>query len=247
MRLQGACRRSGCRGVEVEWLQVYAAGDTWVEDYRERVDYEASATTIRAEVEAYRREWIECKESKRVTPDAKEGLRKRVYPSATKHGDVCVTWILLVKPGWVDKAWEKVSHAVGQETLGCSAKVSPCKELGRDGRALNCVYVSNFSDRADVRRVLVELPELRLFVQNGHKCDTLTVAWLETQVLKSLKLHDSWQLLLDVVRDYFHRRAGRAMESSAGLSSFYLGRAMMSRDRLVVHVLCLGGIPLSFT
>lgn len=88
---------------EVEWLQVCAARGAWAEDDREHVDYEASAAVIRAEVEAYRRECIDGEESKRATVNVKEGLWKRVYASAIKHGDVCGKWILFAKPVWVDR------------------------------------------------------------------------------------------------------------------------------------------------
>lgn len=112
---------------------------------------------------------------------------------------------------------------MGEGKLGCSAKVSPCEELGRDGRALICVYVSDFSDRADVRRVLVGLQELGLFVQNGFKCDALTMAWLDTQVLKPLKLHYSRQLHLDVLRDVFPPKGGQGSGKQRGFNLLLLG------------------------
>lgn len=164
---------------KVEGLQVCAMGDPWTVAYPKRVDYEASAAVTRAELDAYRREWIDCGEIKHIPQAVQEALWKKVYESAIKSGAVCGKWLMFVEKLMVDQTWQKIAKAVGEGRLGCSAMVTPCSELGPDGRALICVYVSDFTDRADVRRVLVGLKKLGLFVQNGFKADALTSAGLD--------------------------------------------------------------------
>lgn len=200
----------------VEGLQVRAMGDPLAEGDPERVNYEASAAVTRAELEAYRREWIDCKEKRQVPGDVKVALWKRVYESAIKHGAVCGKWMMFVKKRVVDQTWQKITIAMEEGKLGCSAMVTPCRELGPDGRALICVFVSDFTDRADVRRVLVGLKKLGLLVQNGFKADALTSADLDSQALKPLRLNDSWQLHLDLLREVFPPKGWQTRGKMAG-------------------------------
>lgn len=118
---------------------------------------------------------------------------------AVSGGDTVGKWMLFMPHDKVDTAWEKIAQATVEGRLGCSAKVAPSKELGTK-RALICVYVSDFSNRKEVKRVLQGVVSLRFFVASGFKLDVYTLLGidsgnpfrLEPTIYKPKDVLDNW-------------------------------------------------------
>ena len=64
----------------------------------------------------------------------------------------------IIKPDAVDSVWEIIARATALGQLGCSAKISPGTNRGRD--ACCCVYVKDFNDKQEVKRVLLKIKSL---------------------------------------------------------------------------------------
>lgn len=71
--------------------------------------------------------------------------------------------MLFCPPREVNEIWEIVAKATAANELGIAAKVAPKSET-EDSRKdrLICIYTSDFTDKADVGRVLQKLRELKL-------------------------------------------------------------------------------------
>ncbi|KAI9820887.1 MAG: hypothetical protein M1832_003520 [Thelocarpon impressellum] len=97
----------------------------------------------------------------------------------------CTTgkWMLFPPSASVDELWSSVARATVANELGVIAKVATAPdeasggEGGRSSRVI-CIYTADFSDVADVKRVLVKLKELGLVEAGGrgiyYKCDAYT-------------------------------------------------------------------------
>jgi hypothetical protein len=75
------------------------------------------------------------------------------------------------------KVWKTVCHAVADNFLGIAAKIATYEE-GKVIRLI-CVYTKDFDDMADVRRVALELQDLKLLPRAKnrfiyYKCDAYT-------------------------------------------------------------------------
>lgn len=71
--------------------------------------------------------------------------------------------MLFCPPSVVDELWEVVARATANNELGVAAKVAPRSELDDSKRDRPiCIYTSDFSDKADVGRVLQRMRELRI-------------------------------------------------------------------------------------
>lgn len=88
-----------------------------------------------------------------VTASEKAACVAALLKAAVSRGETTGKWMLFVNREKVDDAWEKIARATVAGQLGSGAKVAPSKTLG-DSRALICVYVKNFSDKKEVKRVL---------------------------------------------------------------------------------------------
>lgn len=77
--------------------------------------------------------------------------------------------MLFCPPAEVNDVWDIVAKATANNELGIAAKVAP-KPVDEDSRRdrLICVYTTDFSDKADVGRVLQRLRELRLVEARGR-------------------------------------------------------------------------------
>ena len=90
--------------------------------------------------------------------------------------------MLFIQPNEVDSVWRTIATATANGQLGIAAKVSPNSTRdemnnehaiprGKNNDAavtrLICVYTYDFSDKADVRRVLNKLRELDVFSNRG--------------------------------------------------------------------------------
>ncbi|QPG93825.1 hypothetical protein C2857_002900 [Epichloe festucae Fl1] len=72
-------------------------------------------------------------------------------------------WMLFCPPSVVNELWEVVARATANNELGVAAKVAPRSELDDPKRDRPiCIYTSDFSDKADVGRVLQRMRELRI-------------------------------------------------------------------------------------
>ena len=87
-------------------------------------------------------------------------------------------WMLFPSPSHLDEVWSKVAKATHAGTLGMAAKVATAGDDDRSGKSrLICVYTNDFSDRADVKRVVRKLNELKLVRGDQgifYKCDAYT-------------------------------------------------------------------------
>lgn len=72
-------------------------------------------------------------------------------------------WMLFCSPREVNEVWAIVAKSTADNELGIAAKVAPRSET-EDPRKdrLVCVYTADFSNKADVGRVLQKLRELKL-------------------------------------------------------------------------------------
>ena len=77
--------------------------------------------------------------------------------------------MLFCPPGEVDAIWDIVAKATADNELGIAAKVAPQPQVGDVRRdRLMCVYTADFSDTANVYKVLQKLRELRLVEARGR-------------------------------------------------------------------------------
>ncbi|KAK2015366.1 DUF1917-domain-containing protein [Colletotrichum eremochloae] len=80
-------------------------------------------------------------------------------------------WMLFCQPKDVDEVWRVVARATANNELGIAAKVAPWDShndpTGRKDRIV-CIYTADFSDKADVTRVLQKIQELRLIEAIGR-------------------------------------------------------------------------------
>ncbi|KAK1638960.1 hypothetical protein BDP81DRAFT_194092 [Colletotrichum phormii] len=80
-------------------------------------------------------------------------------------------WMLFCQPKDVNEVWSVIARATANNELGIAAKVAPWNPYtdptGRKDRIV-CVYTADFSDMADVTRVLRRLRELKLVEAMGR-------------------------------------------------------------------------------
>ncbi|KAI1619882.1 hypothetical protein EDD37DRAFT_613585 [Exophiala viscosa] len=129
-------------------------------------------------------------------------LESSIRELARQKNVTCGKWMLFPEAGDVDFVWAVVAKGVWEGKLGISAKVATAPDAGPtsdegDERArgreqrLICVYTYDFSDKDDVKRVLLGLKQLGLLnndsFENGprshsgsadkviyYKCDAYT-------------------------------------------------------------------------
>ena len=76
--------------------------------------------------------------------------------------------MIFCPPEEVNDVWAVVARATVDNDLGIAAKVA--LDNGEDQRPrLMCIYTKDFSDRADVTRVVQKLKELGLIETRGSK------------------------------------------------------------------------------
>ncbi|KAJ3219126.1 hypothetical protein HDU67_002459 [Dinochytrium kinnereticum] len=77
--------------------------------------------------------------------------------------NLCGKWVLFEDRSHIDAIWAKVAKAVVKGELGESAKVSTVRTLAYPNEMhVICVYVDDFTDVREVRRVFEKLKELGL-------------------------------------------------------------------------------------
>ena len=105
---------------------------------------------------------------KRMDKSIKESYMKRLCDAAT---NTCGKWLVFAPPSKIENIWNAIATKVVEGELGCSAKVRNPKATNQVARTLViCVYVDNFQDRDDVRRVLRTLLRIKgVYVTSGFK------------------------------------------------------------------------------
>ncbi|KAJ7489743.1 hypothetical protein B0H11DRAFT_1720092 [Mycena galericulata] len=112
-------------------------------------------------------------------------LEKEIAELAKATGMVAGKWMLFPTVEEVNETWALVANATANKRLGIGAKVATAIEEKGDGCRLICVYTRDFTDKADVERVLLELVRMGLVpAEKGgskskgkgihYKCDAYT-------------------------------------------------------------------------
>ena len=112
--------------------------------------------------------------TRRVPAAAKQTCSQSILNVAKKQRYTTGKWMIFFPPDKVDEGWKTIAAATAQGQLGCSAKVSPVLD-NPDRTMLCCIYVSDFADRAEVRRVLIALRQLGMEIKCGFKPDVFTM------------------------------------------------------------------------
>ncbi|KAL3794825.1 hypothetical protein ACHAW5_004347 [Stephanodiscus triporus] len=110
----------------------------------------------------------------RVPAAAKQSCSRSILSLAQMNHYTTGKWMIFFPPDQVDDGWKKIAAATARGQLGCSAKVSPVLE-NPDRAMLCCIYVSDFADRAEVRRVLLVLRQMGMEIKCGFKPDVFTM------------------------------------------------------------------------
>jgi hypothetical protein len=104
---------------------------------------------------------------------AQRGQRalRELHHIAQRYGVTCGKWMLFFTDATVDAAWATIAAATERGELGHSSKVAT-----NDGSNsyLVCVYVPDFTDRANVARVLLRLRGLGFGWKLNFKTDFIT-------------------------------------------------------------------------
>ena len=111
----------------------------------------------------------------RVPAAAKEACVQAILSLAHQQRYTTGKWMIFFPPDEADAGWEIIARATAEGQLGCSAKIAPAQDSMPGGMGvLCCIYVSDFADRAEVRRVLLALQELGMHIRSGFKPDIFT-------------------------------------------------------------------------
>ena len=113
--------------------------------------------------------------SNRVSAEAKRACVQALLALAQEQKYTSGKWMLFFPPEEADAAWEAIARATAQGELGSSAKIAPAADLAPGDRTVVCcVYVEDFAERAEVRRVLYALQSMGMDIMCGFKPDVYT-------------------------------------------------------------------------
>ena len=111
----------------------------------------------------------------RVPAAAKKACVQAILGLAQEQRRTAGKWMIFFPPDEADAGWGIIARATAKGQLGCSAKIAPAQDSMQGGKVvLCCIYVYDFADRAEVRRVLLALQELGMNVRSGFKPDIFT-------------------------------------------------------------------------
>lgn len=104
-------------------------------------------------------------------------LKDDILSLAKEAGMLSGKWMLFPNEEDASDIWKRVATAVIEGKLGTAAKIATDDD-GKGSRLI-CIYTKDFSDEADVKRVLQEIQKLKLLpVDEGrsiyYKCDAYT-------------------------------------------------------------------------
>ena len=164
---------------QVKPSQVSPMSCSWIFVQNAARDYPGSKSESLLDLTAYRPALQEIENiiatKKRVPAAAKKACVAKIMEIAKKQRVTVGKWLLFLKPENADEIWQKVAEATAMGKLGCSSKVAPYQGMmpGETKPILCCVYVDDFSDRADVKRVLRALIDMKIWV-SSFKPDVFT-------------------------------------------------------------------------
>ncbi|GMH68066.1 hypothetical protein TrRE_jg12271, partial [Triparma retinervis] len=118
-----------------------------------------------------------------------------ILSAAKERRDTSGKWMVFAPPSVLDALWSGIAKATARGELGSASKVAP--SLGQDKeRKLICVYVPDFGDRRQVKRVLENLLEL-LKGFEGAYC-----AGFKPDIFTHLDIYsgNQWQLLVCIYK-----------------------------------------------
>jgi hypothetical protein len=122
----------------------------------------------------------------RVPAEAKRTCAQAILSLAQEQSYTTGKWMLFFAPDEADEKWETIARATARGELGCGAKIAPTAELPPSERSVCCVYVADFAERAEIKRVLRALQRLGFDVTSGFKPDVYT----ELQIMQD----NPWRL-----------------------------------------------------
>ncbi|OKO97440.1 UPF0696 protein C11orf68 -like protein [Penicillium subrubescens] len=103
-------------------------------------------------------------------------LEQNIFALAKETGVTSGKWMFFPTVDYVDSFWKTVVTALDKGDLGEAAKVAT--DDGSGQARLICVYTKDFSDKEDVKRVLLTLVEKGLVDEESrpiyYKCDAYT-------------------------------------------------------------------------
>lgn len=135
----------------------------------------------------------------------RDQLQIDLLNTATKHGVTCGKWMLFPKSDDLPRAWRLVAEATADGKLGPTSKVGTYEPENITKGTLICVYTYDFSDIADVKRILCTLFDLSI-VKGGmriyYKCDAYTYLNISSENGYKLRasLYTSDEVLNDKVK-----------------------------------------------
>ena len=107
-------------------------------------------------------------------------LQDDIFSLAKQSKLTAGKWMLFRAPADINRIWALVATAVASGELGHAAKVASDDGSGDSKSRLICIYSEDFSDREDVKRVLLALRRMGLVTGDRgiyYKTDAFT--WLE--------------------------------------------------------------------
>ena len=143
--------------------------------------FKATAIEVLEKLEAAKADISESQ--KRATQASQEKLlakhrreaETKLLEAAKAYEVTTGKWMFFPLPEDVDSVWGAVAGGTAEGKLGCGAKVAPDEGKGDRVGRLVCVYTQDFSDRDDVKRVLLQLVDMGLVQRRGgmviyYKC-----------------------------------------------------------------------------
>lgn len=107
---------------------------------------------------------------------ARDKLKQDILSLAKRAGMTSGKWMLFPSEQSAPGVWKRVVTAVIEGKLGVGAKIAT--DDGGKGSRLICLYTKDFSDEADVKRVVQQMEKSNLLPGEGrsvyYKCDAYT-------------------------------------------------------------------------
>lgn len=125
---------------------------------------------------------------RRLTPFRKQ-MEADIYATAKEKGCTSGKWMLFPMADDVNRFWSLVATATAAGELGHAAKVATADTSNVASRLI-CIYTEDFSDKADVKRVLQRLVDMGLVNGRGpmgeergiyYKADAFTHLGIESK------------------------------------------------------------------
>lgn len=197
----------------IDWLQKHAPSrvrrpTSWISLSREDGSSADGTFVLAAYMPALNKLSVEIQHGRTVSRAMKDAAMESIKCTAREQQYVSGKWMLRLYPKDADAVWPLIARAVAAGELGDSAKIGPTMDMHETETTVCCVYVSNFDDRADVRRVLVALRRLVVplgleATLTGFKPNAFTM--IESKSNKKMKA--TWRLaptiykVVDVLQD----------------------------------------------